>query len=471
MAKTRTSYRCIECGWSTSKWVGRCPECQAWGSVDEVNAPNLGTTASSAPVREASPIAQIDASAAAFRATGINELDRVLGGGLVPGAVILLAGEPGVGKSTLALDVAARVARLDHRVLYVTGEESASQVKLRAERIGAVAETLRVSADTDLGRALGQIEALDPHLLIVDSVQTLASAEVDGSAGGVSQVREVASALINAAKKRNTTAILVGHVTKDGSIAGPRMLEHIVDVVCHFEGDRHSRLRMLRAIKNRYGPTDELGCFDLTEEGIIGLADPSGLFLNRGEDAIPGNCVTVTLEGARPLPLEVQALMIPSPANQPRRSVNGLDAGRVAMTLAVIQKRLGMPVSTHEAYLATVGGIRVSEPAMDLAVAMSVISAGSNRPVDPRTVAFGEIGLSGEIRPVPGVGQRLREAERLGFTRAIIPAQSEDPVKGLSKFFVVERVSRLDAVVPVMMEERRGPKLEVVENTMPGYGE
>ena len=263
----------------------------------------------------------------------------MLGGGLVPGAVILLAGEPGVGKSTLLLDVAARTARGAARVLYVTGEESAAQVKMRAERIDAVADTLFLTAETDLGIALGQIEKLDPALLIVDSVQTLASGEVEGTAGGVTQVREVAASLINAAKKRNMATLLVGHVTKEGSIAGPRLLEHLVDVVCQFDGERHSRLRLLRAVKNRYGPTDEVGCFDLTETGIEGLADPSGLFVTRTKDPVSGTCITVTLEGRRPLVAEVQSLLAKTANAQPRRATSGLDSARTAMILAVLQSR------------------------------------------------------------------------------------------------------------------------------------
>ena len=288
--------------------------------------------------------------------------------------------------------MAAKVGNLGRDVLYVTGEESTAQVKLRAERIGAVSDFLYLSAETDLGQALGQVEQVKPALLIVDSVQTLSSSAVDGSAGGVSQVREVAASLINAAKTRNMTTLLVGHVTKDGSIAGPRLLEHLVDVVCQFDGDRHSRLRLLRAVKNRYGPTDEVGCFDLTEEGIVGLADPSGLFVSRTKEPVSGTCITVTLEGKRPLVAEVQALLAETSNSQARRATSGLDSSRVAMLLAVLQQRASMNLAKDDSYVATVGGVKLSEPATDLAVALAVASAKMNKPLPAQLIAFGEVG-------------------------------------------------------------------------------
>jgi DNA repair protein RadA/Sms len=330
--ETRPAYRCAECGWATTKWVGRCGECQAWGTVAEAAAP-VGVTQARTVTKAARPIAEIEADAATAWPTGVEELDRVLGGGLVGGAVVLLAGDPGVGKSTLLLDVASRAASHRRRVLYVTGEESAAQVRLRAERIGALRPRLLLAAETDLATVLGHVEQVQPDLLVVDSVQTIASDAVEGSAGNVSQVREVAGSLIRVAKARGMATVLVGHVTKDGGIAGPRVLEHLVDVVCQFEGDRHNRLRMVRAVKNRYGPTDEVGCFELDESGITGLADPSGLFLSRHAAPVPGTAVTVTLEGRRPLVTEVQALVAPSAAANPRRTTSGLDGNRVAMVL------------------------------------------------------------------------------------------------------------------------------------------
>lgn len=280
--KDRPSYRCTECGWQTAKWLGRCPECQAWGTVEEYGAPAVRTTTPGRVTTSAVPIGQVDGRQATARSTGVPELDRVLGGGLVPGAVVLVAGEPGVGKSTLLLDVAAKSASDEHRTLYVTGEESASQVRLRADRIGAIDDHLYLAAETDLAAVLGHLDAVKPSLLIMDSVQTVASPEIDGAPGGMAQVREVAGALIRASKERGMSTLLVGHVTKDGAIAGPRLLEHLVDVVLSFEGDRHARLRLVRGVKNRYGTTDEVGCFELHDEGITGLADPSGLFLTVG---------------------------------------------------------------------------------------------------------------------------------------------------------------------------------------------
>lgn len=421
---SRAAYRCTECGWQTAKWVGRCGECQAWGTVLEVGAPTAVRTTAVSPARPAVPIAAVDAQQARARSTGVPEFDRVLGGGIVPGAVVLMAGEPGIGKSTLALDVAARAAREGQRVLYVSGEESAAQVKLRAERIGAVADTLFLAAETDLATILGQVEHTDPALLVVDSVQTIASADVEGSPGNVGQVREVASALIQAAKSRGTATVLIGHVTKDGAIAGPRLLEHLVDVVVGFEGERHSRLRLVRAVKNRFGPTDEVGCFDLGDAGITGLADPSGLFLTSRDRPVPGTCVTVTLEGRRPLVAEVQALVSGEEVGNPRRTTSGLDSSRLAMVLAVLAQRGGVPLARSDCYASTVGGVRLSEPAVDLALALALTSAKADLALPVSTIAVGEVGLSGDLRPVTGLPRRLTEAARIGFTEAVVPAGS-----------------------------------------------
>jgi DNA repair protein RadA/Sms len=422
----RPVFRCTECGWTAPRWVGRCGECQQWGSVAEVDAAPAGVTQARAVVTPALPIGEVKADAASVWPTGVGELDRVLGGGMVGGAVVLLAGEPGVGKSTLLLDVASRAAASSRTVLYVTGEESAAQVRMRAERIGALRPRLLLAAETDLATVLGHVEATSPDLLVVDSVQTIASDAVDGTAGNVTQVREVAASLIRVAKDRGMAAVLVGHVTKDGSIAGPRVLEHLVDVVCQFEGDRHSRLRLLRAVKNRYGPTDEVGCFDLTETGIVGLTDPSGLFLSRHEAPVPGTSVTVTLEGRRPLVAEVQALVAKSAQANPRRATSGLDSSRVSMVLAVLDRRLGVNLMGMDTYTATVGGVRVTEPSSDLAVALAVASAAADQPLYSGLVVIGEVGLAGEVRTVAGVGRRLAEAARLGFTRAIVPTGSND---------------------------------------------
>ena len=335
------AYVCGECGWTSAKWVGRCGECQAWGTVLERGAPRgrVQAGAVSAPAR---PIGEIPVEESQARTSGVPELDRVLGGGLVPGAAILLAGEPGVGKSTLLLEVAAQTARYRRRTLYVTGEESAAQVRLRADRTGGIQDELYLAAETDLGAVLGHVEQVRPTLLVVDSIQTIGAADLDGVPGGVTQVKEVAAALIRTAKQHAITLVLVGHVTKDGSIAGPRVLEHLVDVVLHFEGERSSRLRMVRAMKNRYGPVDEVGCFDLSSDGIEAIADPTGLFLDTRHGPVPGTCVAVTMEGRRPLLGEVQALVTPSSGERPRRTTSGVDSARVAMILAVLQQHAGV---------------------------------------------------------------------------------------------------------------------------------
>jgi len=451
-------YRCTECGWTTAKWAGRCGECQAWGTVAEDAGPGGGaprTVAARPAGSPARPIAEIDVETARARPTGVDELDRVLGGGLVPGAVVLLAGEPGVGKSTLLLDVAARAARGGRRVLYISGEESSGQVRLRAGRIGALEPGLLLADETDLATVLGHVEQVEPDLLVVDSVQTVASDQVEGAAGGVTQVREVAAALIAAAKSRGMPVVIVGHVTKDGSVAGPRTLEHLVDVVCQFEGDRHSRLRLLRATKNRFGPTDEVGCFDLSEKGIVGLADPSGLFVLAALHPTPGTCLTVTLEGRRPMACEVQALVAPTGAPNPRRTTSGVDASRLAMVLAVLQRRFRLPLAGQDVYVSTVGGSRVVEPASDLAVTLAVVSSHLDRPPARGVVAIGEVGLAGEIRPVAGTSRRLAEAARLGFRRALVPASTDELVapEGMQ----VTRVADLPAAVRAADLAEDGP--------------
>ena len=423
MARTVSNFRCTECGWSSIKWVGRCGECQQWGTVvDSGVATGITTRVATVAVAETSAarsITEIGAESVAHWPSGINEFDRVLGGGVVPGAAILLSGEPGVGKSTLLLEVASRAAASGQRVLYVTAEESVSQVRLRAERTNALQPSLYLAAETDLGTILGQIDHVKPQLVIVDSVQTVASAATEGIAGGPSQVREVASTLIRVSKDRNLPVLLVGHVTKDGSIAGPRLLEHLVDVVLQFEGDRQTALRFVRAHKNRFGSTDEVGCFEMTGEGIAEVSDPSGLFLSHARRPVSGTCVTIALEGRRALPVEVQALIVKSQAPQPRRVVNGVDASRVAMLLAVLERRAGIPLSGFDVYVSTVGGIRVTEPGADLAIALAIASAYKDKAFAPTMAVVGEISLAGEIRPASSAKQRLAEAARLGFGTVI----------------------------------------------------
>jgi len=385
----------------------------------EAGAPTSVTKQAKAvhPVGEriAKPITDHSGTESGHQPTGVAEFDRVLGGGIVPGAVILLSGEPGVGKSTLLLDVAAEAARSGRKVLYISAEESAGQVYLRASRTGGLHDNLFLATDTDLGSVLGHIEQVGPDLLIVDSVQTVSSGVLEGSAGGVAQVREVAATLIRVAKETGLPIILVGHVTKDGQIAGPRTLEHLVDVVCQFEGDRQTSLRFVRALKNRFGPTDEVGCFEMSGEGIIEVPDPSSLFRSGSGTSVSGTCTTIALEGRRALPVEIQALVVPSSAPQPRRVVNGVESSRVAMLLAVLERRAGIALSGADVYVSTVGGIRIHEPGADLAIALAVASAAKDTPLSATTAAIGEISLAGEIRQVTQAAQRASEATRLGF--------------------------------------------------------
>jgi DNA repair protein RadA/Sms len=386
------------------------------------------------PSEPARPIATISAAPAKARPTGVSELDRVLGGGLVPGAVVLLAGEPGVGKSTLLLDVAQQWALgCGSPSLVVSGEESVSQVRLRAERLGALHEQLYLAAESDLGAVLGHLDAVKPGLLVLDSVQTISTPGTEGVPGGVTQVRAVTAALVSVAKERGIAVVLVGHVTKDGQVAGPRVLEHLVDVVLHFEGDKHSSLRMVRGVKNRFGAADEVGCFEMSEAGITSLPDPSGLFLTRYTEATPGTCVTVAMEGRRALVTEVQALIGAAVAGSPRRTVSGLDGARLAMVLAVLQRRTqGLTLHDREVFAATVGGIRVVEPAADLAVALAVASGGLNLAIAPQLVAIGEVGLTGEVRRIGAVPRRLAEAARLGFRYALVPVGCGPASTGVS---------------------------------------
>ena len=455
MAKSGVTYLCSECGWSGPKWVGRCPECGQWGTVEEFHEPRPSRTrgsasgvpaASGAPGAAgartragavadgvAVPITEVGTDAVTRLSTGFGEFDRVLGGGIVPGSVTLFAGEPGIGKSTLRLETTGHVARAcaaagGGTVLYVSGEESQAQVRLRAQRIDAVEPNLLLAATTDLATVLGLIDRTRPALAIVDSAQTIVSQDVDGISGGSSQVREVAGALIDTAKTLDVPVLLVGHVTKDGAIAGPRTLEHLVDVVCQFEGDAETALRMLRAVKNRFGPTDEVGCFDMSGEGIEDVADPSGLFLSSpgGADAsagtaVEGTCVTFTPDGHRSLPIEVQALVTSSVLPTPRRAVNGVDASRIAMLVAVLYRHGRVNLLANDLYVSTIAGGVAREPACDLAVVVALASAARHRPVPRTACALGEISLTGQVRPVPRLEHRLREAARLGFVRAVVP--------------------------------------------------
>ena len=413
---------CSACGAESVKWLGRCASCGEWGTVAERQAAGGTARVAAALVpasKHARPISDTPLDAVRHRPSGIGELDRVLGGGLVPGAAILFSGEPGVGKSTLLLELSARVAATGARVLYVSAEESVSQVRLRAERTGALEPTLYLASESDLGTVLGHIDEVDPALVIVDSVQTVAADTVPALAGQPSQVREVASALIRVAKSKEVPIVIVGHVTKDGQVAGPRLLEHLVDVVAHVEGDRQTALRFVRTLKNRFGATDEVGCFEMSGDGMREVPDPSALFLTRRGTPVPGTAVTVAMEGRRPLAVEVQALTVATAAPNPRRVTNGVDSSRVAMLIAVLESRLGLQLSSRDVYVSTVGGVRLVEPAADLAIAAAIASAFNDRAVAPDAVLVGEVSLAGEVRGVSQQRLRLTEAERLGFTTSL----------------------------------------------------
>jgi DNA repair protein RadA/Sms len=431
MAKLRLVHRCTDCGASHPKWSGQCAACHAWNSlVEDVEGADPADLASLAagmalvPHGVATPIHQVDLHAAAPRPTGISELDRVLGGGLVPGSVTLLGGEPGVGKSTLLLQL---LADWPARSLYVSAEESAQQVRLRAARLGAEHPELYLLAETALPHLLASVDEVRPSLVVVDSIQTVADPQLGSAPGSVVQVRACAHRLVQEAKRRDLTIVLVGHVTKEGSLAGPRVLEHVVDTVLAFEGERHHALRLLRATKHRFGPTSELGLFDMRAAGLAPVPDPSQLFLADRRTGVPGSAVTATLEGQRPLLVEVQALAHRAGRQggvPPRRSAQGIDPSRLAMLLAVLDRRARLPVAEHDVYASVVGGLRLTEPGADLGLCLAVASALQNRPLPPDTVTVGEIGLAGEVRQVAHTTQRLSEAARLGFRRAIVPERA-----------------------------------------------
>ena len=422
MAKPKTQYACTECGGNSPKWQGQCPHCGAWNTLVE-------TIAATAPVRFESvsgtrstvtPLASVEMKATSRIATGLDEFDRVLGGGLVPGGVILLGGDPGIGKSTLLLQAGAALGAL-HRTLYVTGEESAEQIALRAQRLGLVNAPIELLAEVQLEAIVAAINATAPEIVVIDSVQTVYTEALASAPGSVAQVRECAAQLTRLAKQRGVIVLFVGHVTKEGAIAGPLVLEHIVDTVLYFEGDPHSSFRLVRAIKNRFGAANELGVFAMTERGLKGVANPSALFLSQHAEGVAGSAVVATLEGSRPLLVEVQALVDPVQGGMPRRLAVGLDPQRLALLLAVLHRHGGVDTGGFDVFVNAVGGVRILEPAVDLAVLVSVCSSLKNKPVPQKTLVFGEVGLAGEIRPVQRGQERIREAAKLGFKTFVIP--------------------------------------------------
>jgi len=474
MAKVRMVHRCQECGAGSAQWSGKCPACGAWNSlVEEVDTSrNAGATRARVaagalrgdpggsgghaawdyPAARAVPIAEVVCDGWAPRPTGIDELDRVLGGGLVPGSVTLVGGEPGVGKSTLLLQALASLAGTGARCLLVTAEESAEQVRLRAERLGVAGSGgLWLVSETELSRLMALIEEVEPSHVVIDSIQTTFDADLDSAPGSVAQVRHCAHRLVQLAKRRAMATLLVGHVTKDGNLAGPRVLEHTVDTVLSFEGDRHHALRLLRASKHRFGSTGELGLFQMAEAGLVGVPDAGAFFLADRRSGVPGSAVVPAMEGRRPLLVEVQALVATTQLAFPRRSAEGVDSGRLALLLAVLEKRVGLDIARSDVYALAVGGVKVVEPAADLALSLAVASAHADVPIGADVVACGEVGLGGELRQVGQLDRRLAEAARLGFRRAVLPTSAPDPPPGIA---VIRAATVTEAVVALGLHPR-----------------
>ena len=451
MAKEKSIYICSECGGTSPKWLGKCPHCEAWNtlveSVAQPAASGRNRFSALAPAAELQVLAEIEASEVARTPTGQEELDRVLGGGIVDGGVVLIGGDPGIGKSTLLLQALDALQRAGMPTLYVTGEESGAQVALRSRRLGLDHSQVPVLAETQLEKILATLEARKPGVAVIDSIQTVYSEQLTSAPGSVAQVRECAAHLTRAVKSGGSAIILVGHVTKEGALAGPRVLEHMVDTVLYFEGDTHSSFRLVRAIKNRFGAVNEIGVFAMTEKGLKGVSNPSAIFLSQHSEPVPGSCVLVTLEGTRPMLVEIQAL-VDDGGPSPRRLSVGLDRDRLAMLLAVLHRHAGVACLDQDVFVNAVGGVRIAEPAADLAVLLAITSSLRGKPLPKGFVAFGEVGLAGEVRPAPRGQERLREAAKLGFSVAVVPKANapKKPIEGLT----IHAVDRVDEAVAVL---------------------
>lgn len=447
MAKVRSVYVCQSCGGLSAKWQGQCPNCDAWNSLEE-SVEEKASTNRFQSLAKATPkqrLAVIEAEDLPRLTTGIDEFDRVLGGGLVTGGVALIGGDPGIGKSTLLLQALAVMSARGDSVLYVSGEESGSQIALRAKRLGIQAPDLEVLAEIQLEKLLLTIESTRPTVVVVDSIQTIYSEALSSAPGSVAQVKECAAQLTRLAKSTGVCMIMVGHVTKEGHLAGPRVLEHIVDTVLYFEGDTHSSFRLVRAFKNRFGAVNELGVFAMTDKGLKGVANPSALFLSQQEQTVPGSCVLVTQEGSRPLLVEIQALVDTAHVPNPRRLAVGLEQHRLAMLLAVLHRHAGIACFDQDVFLNAVGGVKISEPAADLAILLAIQSSLKNKSLPKTLIVFGEVGLAGEIRPCPRGQERLKEAAKLGFTQAIVPKANAPKIKILGMSIVT--VDRIDQAI------------------------
>ena len=454
MAKDKTLVSCSDCGGTSPKWLGKCPHCNAWNTLVESVVSDSGTSknryserAGLAPASAVMALSAIEAQDMQRTPTGQDELDRVLGGGMVEGGVVLIGGDPGIGKSTLLLQALDGLQRSGQNTLYVTGEESGAQVALRARRLGLDNSQVNVLAETQLDKIMATLQAQSPQVAVIDSIQTVYSDQLTSAPGSVAQVRECAAHLTRLAKSSGTTVVLVGHVTKEGALAGPRVLEHMVDTVLYFEGDTHSSYRLVRAIKNRFGAVNEIGVFAMTEKGLKGVSNPSAIFLSQHTEPVPGSCVMVTLEGTRPLLVEIQAL-VDSGGPSPRRLSVGLDRDRLAMLLAVLHRHAGVACMDQDVFVNAVGGVRISEPAADLAVMLAIQSSLRGKPLPRGFLAFGEVGLAGEVRPAPRGQERLKEAAKLGFSVALIPKANmpKKPIEGLT----IHAVERVDEAVNVL---------------------
>jgi len=435
--KTRTQFICQQCGYASARWAGRCPECGQWNTLVETFEERTQPGSSRQPTQSVpQSIASVPVEGFSRIPVPVEEFNRALGGGIVPGSVVLIGGDPGIGKSTLLLQVSALLATSGKTTLYVSGEESAQQVKMRADRLGIAAEKLLVLSETNLSQILSQIEGLEPHLVVVDSIQSVYLDDLESSAGSIGQVRECAAALLRLAKSRNIPMFIVGHVTKEGAIAGPRVLEHMVDTVLYLEGERFHAYRLLRSVKNRFGSTDEVGVFEMQEGGLVEVSNPSQAFLSERLASATGSAVAVTMEGTRPLLVEIQALTTPTAFGLPRRTANGIDVNRTLLLVAVLSKRVGFKLATQDVFVNVVGGMRINEPAADLAVAVAIASSYRDVPVPEDCVLVGEIGLSGELRSVGQAERRLNEAAKLGFRRCIVPRTLKlarpDTLKGIA---------------------------------------
>jgi DNA repair protein RadA/Sms len=456
MAKDKSLFSCSECGGTSPKWLGKCPHCEAWNTLVESRVSDTGASknrysdrAGLAPASPVMALSDIEAQDVDRNPTGQDELDRVLGGGMVEGGVVLIGGDPGIGKSTLLLQALDGLQKSGQRTLYVTGEESGAQVALRARRLGLDNSHVHVLAETQLEKIISTLQAQAPHIAVIDSIQTVYSDQLTSAPGSVAQVRECAAHLTRFAKSSGTAIVLVGHVTKEGALAGPRVLEHMVDTVLYFEGDTHSSFRLVRAIKNRFGAVNEIGVFAMTEKGLKGVSNPSAIFLSQHAEPVPGSCVMVTLEGTRPLLVEIQAL-VDSGGPSPRRLSVGLDRDRLAMLLAVLHRHAGVACMDQDVFVNAVGGVRISEPAADLAVLLAIQSSLRGKPLPKGFLAFGEIGLAGEVRPAPRGQERLKEAAKLGFSVALIPKANapKKPIEGMT----VHAVERVDEAIAVLRQ-------------------